>query len=277
MVLGRHVLHLELAHPPARRCCGDEARRIAGVDVHTDEVRVSDDQRRFTERAELVAYRLDIESRSIDEEFRAVAPSLLAGSDRCGAPARSGRSRRLDVASLRWEPQRRLAGAVDRRRRCDDGGSRSDRPREALEDHCETKTAGIDDVGIAQHLQLIDGPFDRGVGLGDNPVEDDADVIGLGRCRVAGRGGIANDREDGPLGGLHDGPVCDSSRLVERRGDAVRVDPRALRNTLSKAAEDLRQDHAAVAACAHERSVRRGGEDRVDGRRRRRIARLLHR
>ena len=49
---------------------------------------------------------------------------------------------------------------------------------------------------------------------------------------------------------------------------SARATPRAsnalpLRHALREAAEDLREDHAAVPAGAHERSVRRGGEHRV--------------
>ena len=85
------------------------------------------------------------------------------------------------------------------------------------------------------------------------------------------------DGEDGALGRLHHRPVGDRRRLGERRGHAGRVELRALRHSLGEAAEDLREDHPAVAAGAHQRAVRRRGEHRVGGIRRGGVARLLHR
>ena len=180
------------------------------MDVDADEVRVTDHERRLAERSELGADRLDVEAGAVDQEFGAVPPALLACGATAAAPRRATwRARGLDVAGLRWQPQRGLAGSPEHRRWRSGGLGVADRPREPFEDHRQAEAAGVDHVGVAEHLELIGGALDRRVGLGHHTIEDDPDVVGGGGGGRGGRGGVANDGEDGAFGRLHHRPIGD--------------------------------------------------------------------
>ena len=161
-------------------------RGIARVDVDPDQLGIADHERRLAERAELRLDRLDVEPGPVEQEFGAVPPSVLRSGHRGGAPARrpptpSPGSRPASAGSRSGgSPVRRtMAGVADGAPGC----VSAHRPGEALEDDGEAEAAGVDDVGVTEHLELVDGSLDRGVGLGDEPVEDDPDVVGLPGCR----------------------------------------------------------------------------------------------
>ena len=175
----------------------------------------------------------------------------------------------------------RSAGSPERRSsagaRCAAGVRVADGAGEALEDHRKAEPARIDDVGVAEHLELIRGALDCGVGLGDHTVEDDPDVVGGRSGGRGGRGRVADDGEDGALGRLHHGPIRHRRSLGDGQRHPVGVEVGTLGRPLGKAAEDLREDDAAVAARPHERAVRRRREHRVRRLGHRGVAGLLHR
>ena len=75
-------------------------------------------------------------------------------------------------------------------------------------------------------------------------------------------GHLPDHGEHRPLGGVAHGLIGGVGGARERRGDQHRVDqlPRAAGELLGRPADDLAEDHAGVAARAHQR----GAGDRVD-------------
>ena len=183
------------------------------------------------------ADRVDVEPGAVEQELGAVPPALLARRDGSGAATWHGRAGGLQVTGVGWEPQRRLAGSAEERR-CGCRRLRvADGSREALEDHREAESAGVDDVRVAEHLQLVGGPLDRGVRLGDDALEDDAYVVG-GLGGGSGRGSrVADDGEDRALGRLHHRPVRDRGRFGDRQRDAAGVEVGALRRLPGRSRE----------------------------------------
>src|SRR5438046_1040890 len=119
------------------------------------------------------------------------------------------------------------------------------------------RDAGVDDTGVAQDLELarrLEHRRARARGGGG----DDARNVGV-RARGGGRGGatsLARDREDGALRGLVDRAVGGVGRLLERGGELRRRERALALDRAREAAKDLGQDHARVAARAHEAPVR---------------------
>src|ERR1700737_48174 len=66
VVLGGHVLPLQLAEPSPAGSGRDQRSRVLGVDVHADEVGIADHHCGFPQRGQLVAERVDIQPRSLD-------------------------------------------------------------------------------------------------------------------------------------------------------------------------------------------------------------------
>ena len=88
VVLGGHVLDLELAHASARRRRSDQAGGVAGVDMDAHQLRVPNHERRFAKSGELGADRIDIEPGAVQQELGAVPPALFARGDRRRATTR---------------------------------------------------------------------------------------------------------------------------------------------------------------------------------------------
>ena len=115
----------------------------------------------------------------------------------------------------------------------------ADRGGNAAHDLDETGGTGVDDAGLLQHGEHVARLRDGGVARGD-----DAREVGLslgGVCHRADRG------EHRPL-----------DRLLHRTVGGVTRRPECLREIvtrcerLGRAADDLREDHARVAACSHQ-------------------------
>ena len=132
--------------------------------------------------------------------------------------------------------------------------------------------AGVDDAGLAQHLELLRGPRDRALAVLDRPLQDlgqdrvllgVADVaaepllVGLEVGELAGErvGHLAEDGQHRPLGRLAHRVVGGVGGAGEGGGDQDRVDQLAgaAGELLGGAADDLAEDHAGVAAGPHQR------------------------
>ncbi len=148
---------------------------------------------------------------------------------------------------------------------------------DAGEDHDQPVAAGVDDPGLAQDRQEVGRPLDRLLPRLDGAREDRGDRVlldvdrrvdrqpGLRRVgQVAGDpvGHLPHDRQDRPLGRRPDRRVRPVGRPCHRRADQDRVDQlaRPADELLGGPADQLGQDHAAVAASPQERCP----GDRVD-------------
>ena len=161
---------------------------------------------------------------------------------------------------------------VERRRRvATEGGD------DAREDHDQPVPAGVDDAGLAQHRKEVGRPLDRRLPRLDGPREDRGDrllldvvrrVEGQARLRRVGEiagdpvGHLPHDGEDRPLGRRPDRRIGTVGCPGHRRADQDRVDQlaRPADELLGGSADQLREDHPAVAASPEQR---RPG-DRVD-------------
>ena len=135
--------------------------------------------------------------------------------------------------------------------------------------------ARVDDPRFAQHRELLRRPRHRPLAVGDRPLQhlgEDrvlllfgdvvAEPLFVGRevGELAGErvGHLAEDGQHRPLGGLADRVVGGVGGGGEGGGDQQRVDQlaRARGQLLGGAADDLGEDHAGVAARAHQRRPR---------------------
>ena len=141
----------------------------------------------------------------------------------------------------------------------------------AGEDDGEAVAAGVDDARLAQHRQQVGAALDRLLAGLERALEHLGDQRVLAARRVAPgssrgsvhvraarwrRGGhLAHDGEDRPLGRLAHGAVGPVGGARHRGADQDRVDELAgaARELLGGAADQLGEDHAAVAAGAEQR------------------------
>ena len=140
------------------------------------------------------------------------------------------------------------------------------------QDQDQPVAAGIDDAGFAQHLELLGRARHRPLAVLDRPLQDlgqdrvlllFADVaaeplfVGFEVGELAGQrvGHLAEDGQHRPLGRLADRVVGGVGGAGEGGGDQHRVDQLAgaAGQLLGGAADDLAEDHAGVAAGAHQR------------------------
>ena len=140
------------------------------------------------------------------------------------------------------------------------------------EDQHQAVAARVDDAGFAQHLELLRRPRDRPLAVLDRPLQDLGEdrvlllfgdvaaeplFVGLEVGELAGErvGHLAEDGQHRPLGRLADRVVGGVGGGGEGGGDQHRVDQLAgpAGQLLGGAADDLAEDHAGVAAGAHQR------------------------
>ena len=139
----------------------------------------------------------------------------------------------------------------------------------AGEDHGEAEAAGVDDAGLAQHRQQVGAAPHRLLARVERALEHlgDQQVLAADLLLAEPRlvhvrqlegdavGHLAHDREDRPLGRLADGVVRAVGGARHRGPDQDRVDELAgaRGELLGRAADQLGEDHAAVAAGAEQR------------------------
>ena len=143
---------------------------------------------------------------------------------------------------------------------------------DAGQDQDQAVAAGVDDARFAQHLELLGGALDRALAVLDRPLEDlgedrvlllladplvEALAVGVEAGELAGDRvrHLAEDGQHRPLGRLADRVVGGVGGAGEGGGDEHRVDQLAgaAGELLGGAADDLAEDHAGVAAGAHQR------------------------
>ena len=222
-----HVRDLDLLE---RSDGGSERKRVArlvGVHVHLHRRRIAHDEQRIAEVGELILQGRAVEPASLDDEDGAIAVARELLVD--GAEVQLLLDRRVGD---------RLAG--------DDG-------RNAADDLEQARAAGVDDAGVPEHVEQLRRSLDRvrpAPHDGGDQLADASFGVGLGLLRH-----LADDRQHRPLDRFRHRRVRRVARAAERPGDRCRVELLRLRDRLCEAADDLREDHARVAAGAHQRGT----------------------
>ena len=243
-----HVRHVEVGDLAGVLEEGDGRLRLVGVDVDLERHLVADHQHRVAQPL---------------QQGHELAPGqALPGDDEVGAVAEAAvlvvgaaEARRLVAGDLGQ------LGAVPAQPGDDPG-----------EDQHQAVAAGVDDTGLAQHVELFGRPLHRALAVGDRPLQhlgEDRVLLLLGDVAVEPllvrlqMGELAGDRvghlaEDGqhrPLGGLAHRVIGGVGGAGEGGGDEHRVDQLAgpAGQLLGGAADDLAEDDARVAARPHQR------------------------
>ena len=206
-----------------------------------------------------------ISSRRLTKE-RGVEP--LSGDDEVRAVAKAA----VEVVGARLP--RRLV-MRDLRDRVELAAQPRDDPRQ---DHHQPVRPGVDHAGLGQHVELLGGALDRLLPRpGGHREHLGQQLVLLGVARLGGealavhvrqvlRGRVrhlADHGQHGSLSRVTHGFVGGVGGARERRRHQHRVDqlPGAAGQLLGGAADDLAQDHARVAARAHQRRPGDGVDD----------------
>ncbi len=213
-----HVRDLDAADHAARDPERQRAAGIVGVHVHLERARVADDEQRVADPLQLALETVGVEPVALHHEDGAVAVLRELLVDRLDAE--------LAIVHRRLRQRR----AVERR-------------RNAADDLDQAGGARIDDSCLAEHRQHVARPLDRVV-----PARDDRLQVSPVLRGVRHRGDRGEHR---PLDRLLDRAVGGIRRRAEDPRELV-----GLRERVGGAAHDLREDHARVAAGAHQRGPR---------------------
>ena len=199
------------------------------MDVDLERRRVADDEERVAELLQLGLERLRVEPLALDHEHRAVAELRELLVDRVEA---------------------RLVGLLD-------GGVRDrlagNRRSDAAHDLEQAGSAGVDDTGLAEDGELVGRPRQRLLTALDEPLQQRG-RLERGVARVLGLlGQLADHGQHRPLDRPPHGAVRSVARAPEGAADRRRVEQPGLAERLGRTAQDLGEDHARVAARAHQR------------------------
>ena len=130
-------------------------------------------------------------------------------------------------------------------------GDRGGEPAHELQ---QTGAAGVDDPRVTEDVELLPRLRHCSLPAFDERVQElrggafAAPLCLLGEC--------ADDRQHRPLDGLVDRAVGLVARAPDRAGNGLGVERLGLPENVGRAADDLRQDHARVAAGAQESRTR---------------------
>jgi hypothetical protein len=218
----------------------DLADRIR-VDVHVVHARSPDDEHAVAEGAQELAVLVGLRVARLEEELdlervlEAPALGVHPGSQRC-ARDRLGR---------------RPGRHARRRQRCAVEGM-----EEALQEEKEPPATGVDDAGLLEDRQHLRGVVERVLRAPDDAAAALDQVLAVAvRCFCL-LGRLTRDGEDRPLLRLHDGLVREVGAAAQPVRERSRIESVRIADGFGDAAEELRQDHAGVAACAHQRPAR---------------------
>ena len=134
----------------------------------------------------------------------------------------------------------------------------------ALEDGEQALSAGIDHARLLEGGEHVRRLGQNGLAAADDLVKQPRQVVRVLADIARGiLGDDADDRQDRALLGLHDGLVGGIRAGAQRLGKLLRVHGLAALDAAGKAAQDLREDDAGVAAraleCAARRQIRHAG------------------
>ena len=146
-----------------------------------------------------------------------------------------------------------LVGVLGRRVRKRLAGQRR---RDAAHDLEQPGAARVDDARLAQHGELVRRARQRVLAALDQLLQERGGLQ-LGVARVLGLlGELPDHAQHRPLDRAAHGPVGGVARGAERAADRGGVEQPGLAERLGGAAQDLGEDHARVAARAHQRRAR---------------------
>ena len=128
--------------------------------------------------------------------------------------------------------------------------------RDAADDLEQARSAGVDDSGLAQDGELVRGAGERILAALDQLLHQRR-RLERGVARVLGLlGQLPDHRQHRPLDRTPDRAVGGVAGGAERTPDRRRVEQPGLAERLGRAAQDLGEDDAGVAAGAHQRGAR---------------------
>ena len=131
-----------------------------------------------------------------------------------------------------------------------------DRGGDAAHELEQPRPARVDDARLAQHVELLRRPRDRLLAATDELDEQVAERRAAGRALLGLLGELADHRQHRPLDRPPHRAVGGVGGAPERPGGERRVDPvRRAGEHVGRAADDLGEDHARVAARAHQRAA----------------------
>ena len=243
LALVRLLVHVRDLDPVDRAGVRPDRERgagIVGVHVHLDGTRVTDDEQRVAELLQLSLERFAVEFLPFDQEHGAVAELRQLLMDRV-------------VAQVLLDP-RRLGDRFA-------GHGRGDAAHE-LEEAC---AARVDDTGVFQDLQLLRRARE-GVLTAAHQVEEQLAERRLpGRARFGLLRQLADHRQHRPLDGAAHRAVRRVARAAQRARGRLGVDRGlvGLAEHVGGTADDLREDHAGVAASSHQRAARDVARERM--------------
>ncbi len=188
-----------------------------------------------------------------DQEARAVAERerAEAASERTAPPGACG-----TVAAAQSDLSRRDGDAGVHELR-DAGG-------EPAEEDQQPVAAGVDDAGLLQGRQLLGRLLDRDACRPPRPRRAACRGRACSGTLCAASAILRIDGEHGALDRLLDGAIGAAGALGERLLEVRRGEVLGAAPHIAEAAHDLREDHAGVAARAHERTLGDRGGDRRD-------------
>ena len=224
-----HVRDLDALERPEARPRRERRPGLVRVDVDLQRGLVADDEQRVAEALELRLEDGRVETVTLDDEDGAVAEL-----------------RELLVDRVEARLVRRLGRCLRQRL----AGERGDEPADKLQ---QTRTAGIDDARLLEHRQLLRRARERVLAAQDERVEQLGDVAPGVRRGLRLLGQLADHGQHRPFHRPAHGPVGGVARAAERTRHTAGVDRSRLAEDLGGAAQDLGEDHARVAARAHQR------------------------
>ena len=230
LLLHLHVRDLDPFDRPDGGAERERGAGIVGVHVHLERRLVANDEERVAEQLELRLEAVAVETVALDHEDGAVAVARLLEMD-C---VEAGTLRRYDGRLRHWLAR--------------------DSRREAAQELDKTGAARVHDTRLAEHLEQLRRARDRFLATPDKVDEELAERGRVGGAALGLLGQLAHDSQHRSL----DRPAHGAVRRVggatqgargEHRLDAVRRPP----EHVGGAAHDLGEDHARVAARAHQR------------------------
>ena len=133
-----------------------------------------------------------------------------------------------------------------------------DHEQRRVEQEQEPGSAGIDDAGVLQHGELLGSVVERGLAGGARGTEHSHQAGSVGRGGGGGVGRFAHDGQDRALDRLEHRQICGRRCRLQRFGDLRGREIGGVLQRADQPAQDLAEDHTAVAACPHQAAVADG-------------------
>ena len=236
-VLGVHVLRLVRRQPAEAAQVAEHLLGLVGVHVHLEHVAAADDHQRVAALAQPGAHRVLRPA----ARRRAPAPRCRSGTAPRPRVVRLGRGEDDGLGVV----LRRLVQRHQRVARQVAG--------DPLQDVDEALGARVHHAARLEHRQQLRRVGQRLARLDQQPLEQDHEVRVLQPLRLVGDG--AHDGDHGPLDRLFQRLVHVLRGAAQHLPELRHAQPRPVADGVGEAQQEVREDHPAVAAGAHDPRV----------------------